>query len=626
MQPLGHIREIDGLRAVAIICVLIFHFQKSILPFGYLGVDIFFVISGFVISRSISKNIDERKFTISDFFMRRFKRLFPALALVLITTLLFSALFLPSRTTFITGAAALAGVSNIALWGLGYDYFAAPAEWNPLTHTWSLGMEEQFYLIFPFLMALVSRRSLLRLVLALVAAMSLAAYLATGAFQPTTAFYLPVFRFWEFLGGALIFFAPRPKLSGGWSPYLRHGLQYALLAGLLVIMSAASLPETLATVLCVVLACGLVFASSPQAPANPLLCNSLMQGIGKISYALYLWHWPVAVFAKLLAPASLVLPIYLAATFATATLSYALVEKPLRHRPWRWCRERIALALPTAVAASAIAIMGSWLLRPLLYLGPPAMLERYFLLETPCHTPGRDGLQTCLRDAGGGQQTIWLLGDSHAGNFLLALREAGERLGLRVQHLIGNSLYLSLTDRCNTRHCQEGTASDFAARMAMVAKPGDVVFLSFVRIPLTAQLRETFEHSLGKFVADLSRMGLRVVFIEDIPRVCGIGAFLKSTFDPAACRVPLSQSRQGRQQLSDIYSDIKQHQDVEILDPHDLLCAAGGSGEAICGSWLNGQLLYMDSSPHLTAERSAAFTDFFLDALRRMHTSGQLAR
>ncbi|MEP9376370.1 acyltransferase family protein [Aquabacter sp. CN5-332] len=626
MKLLGYFKEIDGLRAFAVMAVITFHFQKSILPFGYLGVDVFFVISGFVISQSIWKRMDEGRFAIDDFFMRRFKRLFPALALLVISTIFFSALVLPKQTIVLTGAAALAGVSNIALWGLGHDYFAAPSEWNPLTHTWSLGVEEQFYLVFPFLLALLSGRPLVRLVLALIAATSLAAYLAAGTSFPTAAFYLPIFRFWEFLSGALIFFVPRPQREDKWSPRLWHCLQYALLAALLILMGTNGLPEALATVLCAALACGLVFASSRQAQLNPLLCHPLMQGIGRISYALYLWHWPVVVFTKLLAPPGLLLPLYASATLATATLSYVLVERPLRRMTWPCRRERIVLALPAAAAASAVLIAGLWLARPMLYLGPPAMLERYFLVETPCHAPGRDGLQTCLRDAGSGQGTVWLLGDSHAGSFLLALRAAGKSMGMGVQHLTGRSLYLSLTNRCSAGFCQEGTAKDLTARMAAVSKPGDVVFLSFVRTRLDPNLRATFQASLETLTSDLSGMGLHVILIEDIPKVCGEGEFLRSTFDPTACRTPLSQSRQGRQLLSDIYSDIKRRQDVEILDPHDMLCETGASAEATCGSWLNGQLLYMDSSPHLTAERSAAFTDFFLDALRRVRTSGQLAR
>lgn len=340
----GHLKEVDGLRAVAVLSVMAFHYQKSALPFGYLGVDVFFAISGYVITRSIMTRADEGRFTINDFFVRRLKRLFPALALVTITTALVSALLLPRSTAMVTGATALLGVSNIALWYAGHDYFATSAEWNPLIHTWSLGVEEQFYLFFPFLLNAFRRNArLAAVVLGALGLVSLATYFIVWGSRPTAAFYLSIFRLWELLGGALIYLSHRAYPTITALPF-RGRLHYVLLATLLITMFATGLGEPLATFLCVVTSCGLLFLSGRSGRPNVLLCHPVSQAIGEISYSLYLWHWPVAVFAKLLVGAVWVLPVYVMMTAMTASLSYALVERPLRRATWSWCREQIILA------------------------------------------------------------------------------------------------------------------------------------------------------------------------------------------------------------------------------------------------------------------------------------------
>ena len=203
---LGRLEEIDGLRAIAVLAVVVFHLEKQYLPLGYLGVDVFFAISGYVITKSILERMDAGIFTINDFFMGRAKRLLPALAAMVIVSIIVAAMLIPGRAPLATGAAALVGISNILLWYVGHDYFAAAAEWNPLTHTWSLGLEEQFYLIFPFIMLLVrGSRGATVLVLGGATLTSLAFYLGLWTDYQTTVFYLMPFRLWELLGGALIY-------------------------------------------------------------------------------------------------------------------------------------------------------------------------------------------------------------------------------------------------------------------------------------------------------------------------------------------------------------------------------------------------------------------------------------
>jgi len=377
----------------------------------------------------------------------------------------------------------------------------------------------------------------------------------------------------------------------------------------------------LATFLCVVTSCGLLFLSGRSGRPNVLLCHPVSQAIGEISYSLYLWHWPVAVFAKLLVGAVWVLPVYVMMTAMTASLSYALVERPLRRATWSWLPGANYFGIP-AVAAMSLALVGLlFAARFALYLGPRPALETTFLVSSACHIPGRDGLTTCLRENTSRNGTVWLVGDSHAGNFLLALRGASARLGIGLQYLTGRSLYNSLTNQCAKLGCPEGDAKDLLARMATVAAPGDIAVISFTRefLQTDAGLVGTFRASLESLVGDMAKTGIKVILVEDIPKVCeDDGAYFKSALRPEVCRVPMAKSRQERRVLSDIYQDIKRRHDVLILDPHDMLCDPPGTKDPICGNWLGNELIYVDASPHLSARVSAGFADYFHEELRRL--------
>jgi peptidoglycan/LPS O-acetylase OafA/YrhL len=614
-----HLAEIDGIRAIAVTAVIIFHYEHSALPFGYLGVDIFFAISGYVITSSIVSRLNAGVFTLNDFFMRRIKRLFPALALVVVTTIVLATLLLPKDASFITGSAALLGLSNIILWAAGLDYFATSAEWNPLTHTWSLSVEEQFYLFFPLLLLFLrGRPSATMTCLGLVGSISLAAYVAVWSSSPMVAFYLSPFRLWELIAGALVFYCHYVQRNASIHVPYRNVVMSIFMVVLLVILTGTWLSERSATLLSVATTCGLLYLSGVGRASNRLLLHPVLQVTGEISYSLYLWHWPVAIFTKLLVPTGLVLPVYVVTTAATAVLSYAAIERPLRYSSWKWSRERFLVALPTLAFGTACVIGVLWFARSALYLGPPTMLERSFLVESPCHIPDHKGLLNCLRSDRASSNTIWLLGDSHAGNFLLSLRTASERLGSGLQHLTGRSLFRSLADQCGVGDCPEGTAEDVVAHLGRIARPGDIVVMSFARDRFMREqdVTDRFRRSLDKLVGDLSKMRIHVVLVEDIPKVCkDDGEFFRSTLQTEACRVRLVQSRQERQILSDIYAYIAGRHGVTVIDPHDALCELRNA-EPVCSSWLAGDFLYIDASPHLSRKTSEELSDFFYQGLR----------
>jgi peptidoglycan/LPS O-acetylase OafA/YrhL len=335
--------DLDGLRAVAVLSVIAYHLSNKALPGGYLGVDIFFALSGYLITKVIWREALTGSFSIARFYERRIRRIMPALVgLLLVVSACGIALLLPidlmgyAKSAFAT----LAFVANVYFWR-DTNYFSQLAEEKPLLHVWSLGVEEQFYIIFPLLVLLCirwRRSALLPLVYTLVlfslAANTLAMHL--GAAGP--AFFLIPTRAWELGAGALLALLPPARIT---TPWLRHAL--ALLAAAFLIVGLCSnqtslslggeIPNPLLVVLGTCLAMHLGNAGGSWLTRG--LSMSVPVWIGLISYSLYLWHWPILVFTRyyLVRPLSPVETIAaVALMFALATLSWRYVERPFRDR------------------------------------------------------------------------------------------------------------------------------------------------------------------------------------------------------------------------------------------------------------------------------------------------------
>jgi peptidoglycan/LPS O-acetylase OafA/YrhL len=332
--------DVDGLRAVAIIPVVLYHFHVPFLPGGYVGVDVFFVISGFLITSLIHSEIAAGRFTYLDFYERRIRRIFPALLVLLFATMAagFYELLPWTFANYGKAIAATGGfLSNVEFWREA-GYFDAAAAEKPLLHTWSLAVEEQFYLVFPPLMLLVARFAKARYTLLFwaISAASLALGIWAVRYAPDFAFYWLPTRMWELLLGSLIavgsfVFAPH-ALRDGAMAVLGIGM---ILSAALFYNEATPFPGLAALLPC--LGAGLVIvAGQTRAPAvNRALSWAPMVFIGKISYSLYLWHWPVYVFAHYRLARELTLAetvLLIAVSVALAVLSWRYVEQPFRKR------------------------------------------------------------------------------------------------------------------------------------------------------------------------------------------------------------------------------------------------------------------------------------------------------
>ncbi|MEI6399600.1 MAG: acyltransferase [Pseudomonadota bacterium] len=299
--------EIDGLRAFAVIAVIANHMNPHILPSGYLGVDIFFVISGFVITASMlaSSHTNLRLF-LTNFYSRRARRLLPALLVfILITSLLICLVNPTPADTLLTGMSALFGGSNLYLMQRSADYFAPSTQLNAFTHTWSLGVEEQFYFLFPLLLgtaglwrnnAPAHRRTQSRLgwIIFALSGLSLLGFLALYKSQTAAVYFLMPFRFWELGFGCILAIVNLRFIQIFKHVDHFHGpLSLLVFTALITTFFAPERLATQATVLAVVLTCMLIAFVAKGSFVYKLLTHRISLWIGTISYSLYLWHWSI---------------------------------------------------------------------------------------------------------------------------------------------------------------------------------------------------------------------------------------------------------------------------------------------------------------------------------------------
>ena len=362
--------DIDGLRAVAILPVVFYHSGLGLFSGGYVGVDVFFVISGFLITGIIAREVDARRFSILGFYERRARRILPALMVMLAFVLCAASYaFFPGDFAKLPQSALLTTlfVSNIGFF-LETGYFAGSAETVPLLHTWSLAVEEQFYLGFPILLILIARFVPARrtAILLAIAALSFALAVATQASGSGFAFYLLPPRAWELFIGALLAVGAFPAIRPRW---LREGVAFAGLAA--IAYAALFFDKTTVfpgvNALFPVLGAAALILCAPGTITGRLLAAGPMVGIGLISYSLYLWHWPLIVFTEYVTDTRLagwVSVAVISASFIAAWLSWRFIERPFRSTTvfdrravFRWTGASMALA---CAAALALMMTNGW--------------------------------------------------------------------------------------------------------------------------------------------------------------------------------------------------------------------------------------------------------------------------
>ena len=593
VQKSHHRRDIDGLRAIAVIAIVLFHINETWLPGGFVGVDVFFVISGFVITANLARDLQQGTFSYAEFYRRRIRRIFPAMfACVALTLLAAVAVMTPGdvMTTAWSGlATAISGANIYFTYLLDTSYFAADSHTVPLLHMWSLGVEEQFYLIWPTLVLLLfNRRMLVPVLIALAAASVLlgqallwkgGTFLSADAYS--FAYYMLPSRLFQLsVGGLCALLAASLAVLGPTSPFPGFN----------------AVPVTLGTAL-------LIWAGQQRTFGYPVLASAPLRRIGNLSYSLYLWHWPVLAFLRYfheelsLTQQLLSIPVML----ALAEASYHLVEKPFRQSrlPLRQVASRMfaapLLLLCLAVAGLALTRgMGPWMLTDY-----PQQMARIGNVEpassaaTVCQRPKltADWLtrESCV--AGPGEPTALLYGDSNAAHYIGFAGALSEAAGLTLrnfEHSVCPPILTEPEPYVQSRYLASCRYSLEQTRPLL--KDYDVIFLGASWPTYARNNAEPFERDVRDFVNFLTRQGTRVVLLAKVPT--------QKNFDPSCalkrlkapwtdCHAP-NRAAQSRIPFNDVLVD---NDLVEEIDPASLLCDA----DQRCRAYEGDVPLYFDA-------------------------------
>lgn len=434
--------DIDGLRAVAVLLVVMFHLGLGV-PGGYIGVDVFFVISGFLITGILKREIEQDEFTFSGFYARRARRIMPALLAVMLLSSM-AALFILLPTDLEryakSMAATLLSVSNFWFWSQG-GYFGAASELAPMLHTWSLAVEEQFYILLPIALLFLYRRTP-RLVGWILSVGCIGTFAASAWFVSTRTpevFYFSPFRAWELLLGSLLAFYRMPVVAKNLYRQLITVAALLLIAAPAFTYSALTVfPGPTAALPCIGAALLIWIGSSGDSVIGSLLKSRAMVFIGLISYSLYLWHWPLLVLAKHFVGESIELEMRLGIAFVAfllAILSWRFVETPFRSKTQTsdkqaWIYAGLSMALLSGMAA-AVLLSHGWQGR---FSPRVVALDRASVrevvrtecidLRVPLDT------NTACHIGAHGNATVLVWGDSYAHAMLPAFDTAFKRLGI----------------------------------------------------------------------------------------------------------------------------------------------------------------------------------------------------
>ena len=378
--------EIDGLRALAVIAVIIYHFNKDILPSGFLGVDVFFVISGYVIISSLLKTKSGNLWNfVINFYSRRIIRLMPALIFFIIIFCICLVIIIPQTGSSLkTAISSLFGVSNIYLFNYSTDYFAQENELNVFMHTWSLGVESQFYFIFPFIVWFSSFNKEIKstpiniwITLILLSTLSLISFINIYDINPPAAYFLTHNRLWEIALGSITFLIANSNTK--FKNQIEKIPNLLLIIGFLVVMSINSLIPTISHIIIVLITSLLLIALIKKDFIYKLLVHKSLLYLGKISYSLYLWHWGIISISRwTIGIHWWSVPIQLFLIYFFADLSFKFIECPFREKSgFNSNCLNIKLALLTILGSSAFIYFLGGPFKGIIYIGSKENINNF---------------------------------------------------------------------------------------------------------------------------------------------------------------------------------------------------------------------------------------------------------
>jgi peptidoglycan/LPS O-acetylase OafA/YrhL len=622
------------MRSLAIIPVVAFHAGATMIPGGFIGVDVFYVISGFLITTILLREAEKTgRIALGLFWAKRIRRLVPALVVTVVFTLVVGALLgsvLGWDSLALQGAASVSYVANILFWRESTNYFDTGSGLSPFLHMWSLGVEEQFYVLWPLILIagiwIAARRFTLRSVLAVAFSLVFVCSLGLSVFltpvSPNAAFYLLPTRAWEFAGAGLLALLPAAAAIRSRAVATAAGVAgvVILVAGFVFLSEADAYPGHLALVPFVGTILLIVAGGGARSALAPVLESRPAVWIGNVSYSWYLWHWPLIVFAKELFPESATAMAAAALlSLGVAALSYTYIEQPLRFRPFLAASVRRTYVVGlTATAATVVVALGVFATGSAILRTEP-MRTYAKAAET---LPARDcadgvsesfgAVDACILGDPTGEKTIAVIGDSHAGHWRGAVEAVAQRAGYRlVFRWLSScpSMDVPVTDlqgvtdpkcepyREQTNKIVEAVRPDLVIISNANAYDGRIRGADGERLALGDQ-QERWREALGQQIEWARGLGAQVGIVRDNPRML---------FNPTACLSTLHGSQAACE--SDMDSA---HQLIRTFDEatqeaiaDESVVSVFSTDDAICGGDVcravddSGVPIYQDQS-HLS--------------------------
>lgn len=609
--------DIDGLRAIAVLAVIAFHASPGLVPGGFVGVDIFFVISGYLITGLIIHGIANGNFSLAHFYARRIKRILPAYIVVALVTLAFSSyLLIPNDYIFYTTslAASWAFASNIFFSMLSWGYFGQRTEEFPLLHTWSLSVEEQFYFIFPILLILLVRYCKRQLVPALLVSGLLFAAASEFKTGEVKSYFLLTARAHELLIGSLAFFiSQRFRVQSTHAANALALLGATLILGsLFLIDSGTAFPGINSLYPCLGAAL-LIHACQSENIITPVLKSKPLVFIGLLSYSLYLWHWPIFSFLKYrridLAPWVVISAVAL--SFLLAFITWKYIETPIRrNRELDFKKAFIRIYLAPAAAFMSVGLY-SYVTE-----GAPQrftddmreLISSYSFerdLTRSCSIRAEDYRKVTLTylsqhcafgDLSRRHAQVLLMGDSHAHHFKPFVDQLSKNAGLKaVYHVQGGCFPTAL----QATQAQPDKALSSCERrnadlLSLAVNFKYVVLAGFWSSEPERDLKKELEFAVGQII----RAGAVPVLFKDNPYYepdlsrCILYRKRGWIDKDRNCNIPYSFVAHTQAPFDKIINDVKsKHPETLIIDPKAVMCDA-----AECVTYIANTALYKDAN------------------------------
>ncbi|QOE09561.1 acyltransferase [Pseudomonas asiatica] len=653
-KHLAYRPDVDGLRALAVLAVVIFHFNKEWLPGGFVGVDIFFVISGFLITGIISKQMVNGTFSFADFYLRRVKRIFPAALFVTLCSVVIGAAFMLPEDVVALSKSAIAAVisaANIYFWKfLDTSYFAASSDTVPLLHLWSLGVEEQFYLIWPALLLVAYKLGGKSLAIGSAVVMAIATFWYGESKivpDPSFAYYMLPSRAGELLFGALTYFICetfKQKKSQALASALASTGAAILACSLAFIKETDGFPGFISALpaagAALLIASG-VFGSTA---VGKILSIRPMVAIGLVSFSLYLWHWPVLAFYRYAygEPTSLS-AVLVCAFFMTAMtmFSYFFVEKKFRST------SNLTAGLVAVPGTALVACAALLLVWSRGYIGWPEYYSYQAKLQAVndrtkpahqydynCQMPRFKNTvinePRCIVGDKGKNPSIFIVGDSNAAHYVGFIKYVSEQSNISARNLT-HSACLPFKDISGkyVSAKRKTSCARYNAQIWKHMKSYDTVFVSaawanYVKGDDFYKVLESQIEMMSKSAKNVV-IGLQAPIFDDFDRKCEAKAIKTPFMD---CHKKTSYASIGETDSNNKIIEIaKKYKNVSTFSVRDLICVNG-----VCSAYKDGQPLYFDrghlSMPGSTILGQKAVTlkmtpDFLLNKRKDMASNSE---